>query len=47
MSSDSDEILNISKKYGTKIVKRPSALAGDTATSFDAIKHTIDIRDEK
>ena len=47
VSSDSDQILNISKKYGTKIVKRPSALASDTATSFDAIKHTIDIRDEK
>ena len=47
VSSDSDKILNISKKYGTKIVKRPSALASDTATSFDAIKHTIDIRDEK
>ena len=47
VSSDSDKILNISKKYGTKIVKRPSALASDTATSFDAIKHTIDIRDQK
>ena len=47
VSSDSDQILNISKKYGTKIVKRPSALASDTAASFDAIKHTIDIRDEK
>ena len=46
VSSDSNEILNISKKYGIKIVKRPSALASDTATSFDAIKHTIDIIDE-
>ena len=47
VSSDSSDIINISKKYGTKIVKRPSVLASDTATSFDAIKHTIDIIDEK
>jgi len=42
VSSDDDEILNISKKYGANIVKRPDELASDTATSFDAIKHTID-----
>ena len=47
VSSDSDEILNISKKYGANVVKRPSALAGDTATSFDALKHAIETTDEK
>ena len=47
VSSDSNEILDISKKNGANIVKRPSELASDFATSFDAIKHTIDIRDEK
>jgi CMP-N-acetylneuraminic acid synthetase len=41
VSSDSDEILNISKKFGANILKRPDELANDTATSFDALKHTI------
>ncbi|MDC1038373.1 acylneuraminate cytidylyltransferase family protein, partial [Candidatus Marinimicrobia bacterium] len=47
VSSDSNEILDISKKNGANIVKRPSELASDFAISFDAIKHTIDILDEK
>ena len=42
VSSDSDEILDISKKYGADIIKRPSILANDTASSFDAVKHTIE-----
>jgi len=41
VSSDDDEILNISKDYGADIIKRPDYLASDTATSFDAVKHTI------
>jgi CMP-N-acetylneuraminic acid synthetase len=42
VTSDSDEILNISKEYGADIVKRPHELADDTSTTFAAIKHTID-----
>lgn len=42
VSSDDEEILNISKKFGADIIKRPIDLARDTATTFDAIKHTID-----
>jgi CMP-N,N'-diacetyllegionaminic acid synthase len=42
VSSDDDEILNISKKFGADIIKRPNELASDTATTFDTIKHTID-----
>jgi len=41
VSSDSDDILDISKNYGTDIIKRPDELASDTATSFNAIKHAI------
>lgn len=41
-TSDDDEILNISKKFGADIIKRPIELANDTATTFDAIKHTIE-----
>ena len=42
VTSDGDEILDIAKKYGSKTIKRPDELASDEATSFDAIKHTID-----
>jgi CMP-N,N'-diacetyllegionaminic acid synthase len=42
VSSDDDEILNISEEFGTEIIKRPDELASDTATTFDAIKHTIE-----
>ncbi|MDD2894898.1 MAG: acylneuraminate cytidylyltransferase family protein [Aliarcobacter sp.] len=42
VTSDDEDILSISKKYGATIIKRPEELASDTATTFDAIKHTID-----
>jgi len=42
VTSDDDEILNISEEFGTEIIKRPDELASDTATTFDAIKHTIE-----
>ena len=42
VTSDSDKILNISKKYGANIIKRLDVLASDSATSFDAVKHTIE-----
>lgn len=42
VTSDDDEILAISEKYGASVIKRPQELASDTATTFDAIKHTID-----
>jgi len=42
VSSDDNEILSISNQYGAITIKRPDELANDTATTFDAIKHTID-----
>lgn len=42
VSSDDEEILNISKKIGAETIKRPDELASDTSSTFDAIKHTID-----
>lgn len=42
VTSDNDEILDISSKLGCNTIKRPAELASDTATTFDAIKHTID-----
>ena len=41
VTSDDEEILNISSSYGADTIKRPDYLATDTATSFDAIVHTI------
>lgn len=41
VSSDDEEILNISKLYGAETIKRPNELASDAATTFDAIRHTI------
>ena len=42
VTSEHKEILDISKLYGAQSIKRPNELASDTATTFDAIKHTID-----
>lgn len=42
VSSDDDEILEISKNIGAEIIKRPEEFASDNATSFDGIKHVID-----
>ena len=42
VSSDDDEIINISKKFGADTIKRPSALATDKATTFDTIKHALE-----
>ena len=42
VSSDDEEILNISSNFGADIIKRPYELANDTATTFDTVKHSID-----
>ncbi|MFN3453901.1 MAG: cytidylyltransferase domain-containing protein [Pseudobdellovibrio sp.] len=40
VSSDSDEILNVSKQYGAHIlIKRPESLATDTAAKLPVIQH--------
>jgi len=43
VSTDYQNIADIAKQYGASVpFLRPNCLASDTATSFDAIKHTID-----
>jgi len=42
VTSDDDEILGISKKFGARILRRPEELASDNAATYDAIKHTIE-----
>lgn len=46
VTSDDEEILEISKKYGAQTIKRPESLASDTASSFDAIEHAINSLDD-
>lgn len=45
VSSDSDEILAVAERYGAVGVKRPAAIAGDTATSESAWIHALDARE--
>ena len=42
VSSDSDEILEVSKAYGAKVIKRPSELALDTTPSELALIHALE-----
>mgnify|MGYP001585776360 CR=1 FL=1 len=41
VSSDSDEILKVAKKYGVSISKRPKYLATDKALSTDVVRYEI------
>ena len=41
VSSDDKEILKISKDYNAETINRPSKLAEDNSTTFDAINHTL------
>jgi N-acylneuraminate cytidylyltransferase len=47
VSSDSDEILDVSSKYGARVIKRPSDISGDGATSESGWLHAIDHIEEK
>lgn len=41
VSSDSDKILNLSKKFGANIIKRPKNLASDNSSSESGWLHSI------
>jgi len=41
VTSEDESILDISKKLGANIIKRPLELAGDTATTRDVVRHTV------
>ena len=47
VSSDSQDILNISEKYGAKTIKRPKGISGDSASSESAWRHAIELIQEK
>lgn len=41
VTSDDNEIIEIARECGAKTLKRPDELASDTATTYDAVAHTI------
>lgn len=41
VSTDDPEIAAVSSQYGAEIIHRPSAIAGDTATSESALLHAL------
>jgi CMP-N,N'-diacetyllegionaminic acid synthase len=41
VTSDSTEILDVSKSAGAEVIDRPVELASDTSTTFDVIKHVV------
>jgi len=42
VSSDDDTILKIAESYGADSLKRPPEISGDTAETFDAVKHLLE-----
>ncbi|CAH6817463.1 cytidylyltransferase domain-containing protein [Vibrio splendidus] len=41
VSTDDEEIAEVSKAFGAKVIPRPAELASDTASSIDVVSHTI------
>ena len=41
VSSDDSEILDISKKFGAKIIRRPSQISGDFSRDSELLEHAI------
>lgn len=42
VSTDNDDIASISEEHGAEVIIRPSNLASDTASSIDAVTHSIE-----
>ena len=43
VSSDSDEILEVAKKFGARCIRRPFKISTDRSTSEVAWKHALDV----
>ena len=43
VSSDSEEILSVARKYGAKTIRRPDEISGDKANLEDATLHLLDV----
>lgn len=47
VSTENEEISEVSKKYGAEVIERPKELAQDESPAIDAIKHVIQTLREK
>ena len=47
VSTDDQEIAEVSRRYGAEVVSRPAELAGDTASSESALLHALDVLRER
>ena len=47
VSTEDDEISDISKDFGANIINRPLELASDTSSSIDVIIHALDYLENK
>lgn len=47
VTTDDEQIAGIAEEWGAEIVRRPEALAGDAATSEDAVLHAMDELSER
>ncbi len=47
VSTDSDDIAAIARSAGAEILQRPAELSGDTATTESAVKHALDVLDDR
>lgn len=46
VTTDDQEIKEVSLKYGAEVIERPSELATDSASSLDAIEHALKVLQE-
>ena len=46
VTTDDQEISEISKKYGAEVLARPDELASDTSSSVDVALHAIEVQDQ-
>ena len=42
VSTDDDEIADVSRSYGSEVLRRPAEISGDTASSESALLHVLD-----
>ena len=42
VSTDDDEIAEVSRRAGAEVIRRPSEISGDTASSESALMHSLD-----
>ena len=47
VSTDDDAIATAAQGYGAEVVRRPAAMAGDTASSESALLHALDVLEQQ